>query len=155
MMPNFGGIIISLAALMAFATTGNAGILAASRTPMAMSRDGLLPGVISKTSKKLKTPHVAILITGILMLVIILSISVEALVKTASTIMILMFILMNASVVIMKYSGMQSYRPRFKAPLNPYLPVTAIAIYIFLIVEMGLVPIAITGGFKFGFYREF
>lgn len=147
MMGKFGGIIISLAALMAFATTGNAGILAASRTPMAMSRDGLLPGVISKTSEKFKTPHIAILITGFFMLVMIMTISVESLVKTASTIMILMFILMNVSVVIMKYSGIQSYRPRFKAPLNPYLPAAAIIIYIFLIVEMGIVPIAITGGF--------
>ena len=40
-----GAIIVGLGAFLAYATTGNAGILSASRSPMAMSRDGLLPGL--------------------------------------------------------------------------------------------------------------
>ena len=146
-MGKLGTVLVSVAAFLAFATTGNAGVLSASRTPMAMSRDGLLPGFFSKTNKRLKTPVISIVITGIFMITVIMAFSVEELVKVASTIMILMFILMNASVVIMRLSGMQSYRPRFLAPLNPWLQIATIVAYIFLIIEMGIVPITITGIF--------
>ena len=42
-----GFIILGLAAIAAFVTTANGGILAASRSPMAMSRDQLLPPLLS------------------------------------------------------------------------------------------------------------
>ena len=147
LMGKIGAVLISIAALLAFATTGNAGILSASRTPMAMSRDGLLPGYFSQTSRKFKTPHIAIIITTFFMLVIIACLSIENLVKVASTIQILMFMLMNASVVIMRHSGMQSYRPKFKAPWNPWLQIATILVYIFLIFEMGYVPLIMTACF--------
>lgn len=147
LMGKLGKTIIGIAAMLAFATTGNAGILSASRTPMAMSRDGLVPEIFSKTSKRFGTPWFSILITTGIMLAVILLFSVEDLVKTASTIMILMFILMNAAVVIMQYSGMQSYRPMFKAPFKPWMQIGTIVIYVILIAEMGYIPIAISGGF--------
>ncbi|AQT67972.1 putative amino acid permease YhdG [Anaerohalosphaera lusitana] len=142
-----GRDIINIAAFLAFATTANAGVLSSSRTPMAMSRDGLLPGLLARTSRRFKTPYIAILLTGSLMITLIVVFSVEDLIKTASTILILTFVLTNASVVIMRFSGMQAYRPKFKIPLNPYLPIVCIIIYIFLIVEMGIVPLITAGVF--------
>lgn len=146
-MGNWGVILIGAAAFMAFATTANAGILSASRTPMAMSRDGLLPEAFSKISKKFGTPYISLLLTFIFIAVVIAALDIEDLVKTASTMMILMFLLANLSVIIMRHSGMQSYRPTFKAPLTPWMQIVTIIIYIFLIVEMGYTPIAITAGF--------
>ena len=146
-MGRLGAVLVSVAAFFAFATTGNAGVLSASRTPMAMSRDGLLPGFLSKANKRLHTPVVSIAVTGCFMIVMIMAFSIEDLVKIASTIMILMFMLMNVSVVIMRFSGMQSYRPKFLAPLNPWLQIVTIVVYIFLIIEMGAVPLAMTGAF--------
>jgi len=143
----WGSLVIGIGALLAFATTANAGILSSSRTPMAMSRDGLLPEVFSRTSKIFRTPHFSIVITCTAMVFVIMVLSIEQLVKTASTIMILMFILMNASVVIMHHSGIQSYRPKLTAPLNPWLQIATIIAYVFLIFEMGYIPLAITGGF--------
>lgn len=146
-MGRTGQILISIAAFFAFATTGNAGILASSRTPMAMSRDGLVPAIFSKTSKRFKTPHYSLMITTALMISVIVPLSLVELVKTASTIMILMFMLINLSVIIMRHSGIQSYRPKFHVPLNPYLPIATIIIYGFLIVKMGTVPLIFTGAF--------
>lgn len=142
-----GMFIVDLAALFAFVTTANAGILSASRSPMAMSRDGLLPEFLSRTNQRFGTPHVAVIITSIFMIVVIATLSIEDLVKTASTMMILMFILVNVAVIIMRQSGMQSYRPVFRTPLYPFLPLLAIVLYSFLIVEMGTVPLLLTGGF--------
>jgi len=146
-MGRTGMIVVGTAALLAFATTGNAGILSASRTPMAMSRDGLVPEIFSRTSKRFSTPWFSILITTVFMIAVILAFSIVDLVKTASTIMILMFMLMNVAVVIMHYSGMQSYRPTFKAPLKPWLQIGTIAAYIVLIIEMGRVPLITTAVF--------
>ena len=142
-----GTVLITVAAMLAFATTANAGVMSASRTPLAMSRDGLMPGILSRTSGKFSTPVFSLALTGIFMMVVMTTLSLDNLVKTASTIMILMFILMNVSVIIMRHSGMQTYRPRFIAPFNPYLPIVTIIVYIFLIFEMGTVPLVLTGVF--------
>lgn len=144
---NTGRILIGTAAFFAFATTANAGLLSASRTPMAMSRDGLVPKFLSDTSRRFHTPHYSLFLTAVFMLVVIFTLSIENLVKTASTIMILMFILINVSVVIMRHSGIQGYRPRFKSPFTPWLQIGTVCVYIFLILEMGYFPLAMTAGF--------
>lgn len=149
-MGRTGVLVLSVAALFAFVTTANAGILAAARSPMAMSRDGLLPEALSRTSKRFHTPHVAITVTAALMMVAIAFLSIEDLVKTASTIMIVMFILVNVSVIIMRQSGLQNYRPKFKVPLYPWLQIAAVAVYGFLVFEMGAVPLILTGTFILG-----
>jgi len=142
-----GEVIIGFAGFLAFATTANAGILSASRSPMAMSRDGLLPGFLSRTNRRFGTPHVAIAVTAAFMILVIGFLSVEDLVKTASTIMILMFMLVNLAVIVMRNSGIKSYRPTFKAPLQPWPQIAAIVVYGFLIFEMGRVPLLLTGAF--------
>lgn len=145
-MGPIGIVLIDLAALFAFITTANAGILSAARSPMAMSRDGVLPERLGWVSTRFGTPYVAILLTSGMIIAAITFLSVEDLVKTASTIMLLMFTMRNVSVIVMRASPIQNYRPIFKVPLLPWLPLFAIAVYGFLIFEMGTVPLALTGG---------
>jgi amino acid transporter/mannitol/fructose-specific phosphotransferase system IIA component (Ntr-type) len=142
-----GFAILGVAAIAAFVTTANGGILAASRYPMAMSRDQLLPPLLARVSERFTTPHTSILLTGAFMIAAIVFLEIELLVKTASTLMIILFILVNASVIIMRESRIQSYRPKFKSPLYPYINVIAIISYGALIVDMGWVPLSITAGF--------
>jgi amino acid transporter/mannitol/fructose-specific phosphotransferase system IIA component (Ntr-type) len=142
-----GFVLLSIAAVAAFITTANGGILAASRSPMAMSRDRLLPPVLARVNRRFKTPHVSILLTGGFMIAAIVFLDIEALVKTASTLMIILFILVNASVIIMRESRIQSYRPKFNSPLYPYIHIFAIVAYGALIVDMGWIPLVTTAGF--------
>ena len=142
-----GFAILGLAAIAAFVTTANGGILAASRAPMAMSRDQLLPPLLARVNERFKTPHISILLTGAFMIAAIVFLDIEVLVKTASTLMIILFILDNASVIIMRESRIQSYRPKFKSPLYPYIHIFAIFAYAALIVDMGTVPLLITAAF--------
>ena len=60
-----GYFVISIAALLAFITTANAGIMSASRYPMALSRDHLLPSFISKVNSRFATPVRSLALTGI------------------------------------------------------------------------------------------
>jgi len=142
-----GFVLLSIAAVAAFVTTANGGILAASRSPMAMSRDQLLPPVLARINKRFKTPHISILLTGGFMIAAIVFLDIEALVKTASTLKIILFVLSNVSVIAMRESRIQSYRPKFKSPLYPYVHIFAIVAYGALIVDMGWIPLATTGGF--------
>jgi amino acid transporter/mannitol/fructose-specific phosphotransferase system IIA component (Ntr-type) len=142
-----GFVLLSVAAIAAFVTTANGGILAASRSPMAMSRDQLLPPLLARVNDRFKTPHISVLLTGGFMVMAIAFLDIELLVKTASTLMIILFILVNASVIIMRESRIQSYRPKFKSPLYPYIHIFAIIAYSALIIDMGTVPLLITAGF--------
>jgi len=81
------------------------------------------------------------------MVVAIVLFDIESLVKVASTLMIILFILVNASVIIMRESKIQAYRPMFKAPLYPYIYVIAIVCYLVLIVSMGALPLLVCGSF--------
>lgn len=146
-MPTYGYATLAVAAIAAFITTANGGILAASRSPMSMSRDRLLPAALSKVNRRFSTPHVSILITSIFMLCAIIFLDIEMLVKTASTVMIILFILVNLSVIIMRESKIQSYRPMFRCPLYPYLQIAAVIAYFALLADMGIVPLTICGLF--------
>ncbi|MHC4925884.1 MAG: amino acid permease [Planctomycetota bacterium] len=143
----FGFILLSCAALAAFVTTANGGIFAASRSPLAMSRDHLMPERLSHISKRFGTPHLSIMLTCGFMIFAVVFLELEMLVKTASTMMILLFILDNASVIFMRESKILSYRPRFRAPLYPYLQAVTIVIYVLLLIDMGMVPLLICAAF--------
>jgi len=147
LMGPLGGIIMAIAALIAFITTANAGILAASRFPMAMSRDQLLPAFFQRVNAKFQTPQISILLTSAFMICTILFLSLEELIKTASTLMIFLFMFVNISHIIMRASKIPNYRPTFKAPLCPWLQILGIFAYGFLIFEMGRVSLIITGAF--------
>ncbi len=142
-----GRVIMALAAILAFITTANAGILSASRSPMAMSRDKLLPGFFRDVNARYGTPHVSIILTSFFMIVVILFLALEDLVKTASTLMLILFMFVNLAVIVMRESRIHSYRPSFVCPFYPWLQIAALLAYGFLIFEMGEVPIIITGAF--------
>ena len=143
----WGGILLAAGAMLAFCTTANSGILSASRSPMAMGRDGLIPAAAQKVSRRFGTPYVSIVLTGVFMIVVIAALDLENLVKVASTMMLMLFVLVNVAVLIMRHSKIQNYRPLYTAPLYPWLQLAGIAVYLFLIVEMGRVPLLTTAVF--------
>ena len=141
---SIGPVLIVVAAIAAFASTGNAGILSASRYPLAMARDRLLPDSFASIGR-FNTPTRAILVTVLLMLVIIFALSEEGVAKLASAFQLLIFALLNFAVVVMRESRIPSYAPGYRSPLYPWMQVAGIAIPGFLIAEMGTLAIAFTG----------
>jgi basic amino acid/polyamine antiporter, APA family len=149
-MGNIGIFITAVAAILAFVSTANAGIMAASRSPMAMSQDRLLPTFFSKVNEKYNTPHYSIIVTTLFMIAVILFLDLELLIKTASTLKILLFAFVNIAVIIMRESGVENYRPKFKSPLYPWIQIFALIAYSFLLIEMGKTPLIISGIFMSG-----
>ncbi len=146
-MGRLGSVALAIAAILAFVTTANSGIASASRSPMAMSRDGLLPGFLQKLSPGRGIPYLSVVVTSAFMVLVIGFLSIENLVKTASTMMLILFALVNVAVIVMRESKVQGYRPVFRSPFYPWAQIAAVGLYGFLIVKMGLVPIIITALF--------
>ncbi len=140
-----GATVLAFAALCAFLTTGNAGILAASRTVMAMSQDGLLPPWLRLVGKKRGTPHYAILFTSAFMLSVILLLKLEVFVKAASALKILLFMFVMLSLIMMRESRIPTYRPSWRCPFYPWLQIAGVLCYGFLLVELGSLVLAIAG----------
>jgi len=131
-----GRIVLGIAAIFAFISTANAGIMAASRYPLALSRDKLLPGMLGRINERFKTPHFSILVTGIVMSVF-LFLELGMLVKAASAVMILTYSFSCLSIIILRESRLQNYQPVFKSPLYPWIQIAGIAGSIFLLIGMG------------------
>jgi amino acid transporter/mannitol/fructose-specific phosphotransferase system IIA component (Ntr-type) len=136
-MGRFGLVALSIAAILAFVSTGNAGIMAASRTPMAMGRDKLLPGFFAIVNHRFGTPHYSILFTGGAMICAVLFLNFENLIKVASSLKLLLFMLANLSVISMRESKLRNYQPKFRSPLYPWIQISGIIGYGYLLVQMG------------------
>ena len=143
-MGDWGGILLSIAAILAFVSTANAGILAASRYPLALSRDGLLPGQLGCVNERFCTPHVSILVTGAFMTASLL-LRLDALVKAASTVLILSYLFSCLSIVILRESRLQNYRPTFHAPLYPWVQIAGIAGFGWLLFGLGRTALVTAG----------
>ncbi|KPK67543.1 hypothetical protein AMJ87_13200 [candidate division WOR_3 bacterium SM23_60] len=143
----FGVVITAIAAILAFVSTANAGIMSAARYPLAMSRDHITPAFFTKVHKKFKTPYAAIVFTTLFMIGIISFLNLEVLIEAASTMLLLLYVSANLSVIVMRESKLQNYQPSFRSPLYPYAQIIAILGYGFLIYDMGKDTLIITAVF--------
>lgn len=156
-MGRAGKIALGLAAIFAFLSTANAGIMTAARSLVPLSRDGLLPRGLAKINERFGTPHNALLATAG-MIIPALLLKLDVLVEAASVVLILTNILACISVIILRESRLQNYQPRFRAPLYPWSQIAGIAGFSFLIFEMGAEALLITvllivgGLFVYWFY---
>ncbi|MFP4025160.1 MAG: amino acid permease [Thiohalospira sp.] len=133
-------IMVVLAALAAFASTGNAGIMSSSRYPLAMSRDKILPPVFGKIDKKFHVPIFSIIITSAIIILIILFVSEEGIAKMASAFQLLIFFFINLAVIVFRNSKILSYDPGFKSPFYPWIQILGMFFSFILIIHMGWVP---------------
>ena len=136
-LPSAGVALVVLAALAAFASAVNAGILAAARYPMAMARDGLLPEIAGRLSRY-GTPAFGVIATGVAIALVVLLLDAESIAKLASAFVLLTLGLLNIAVLVLRASHIRSYAPAFKAPFYPLTQFAGIAISVFLISQLGL-----------------
>ncbi len=138
-----GSKIVGVGAILAFVSTANAGIMSASRYPLAMSKDGLLPKFLGKISPKQGTPYYSVLLTGVFMSLAIF-LRLEILVKIASELLVILYLLTNIAVIIMRESKLHNYQPKFYSPLYPGIQVLGILGCLFLLAEMGKFLLMVT-----------
>ncbi len=141
---NSGVIVMSIAALIAFSASANAGLTAASRYPLAMSRDRLAPDFLKRIGR-FHTPTNSILVTTGLMIFFIIILSPEGIAKLASAFQLMLFGLINLAVIVMRESKIDSYDPGFRSIWYPWVQIIGIFTTLVLIPELGMLPVIVSG----------
>ncbi|MCU0599709.1 MAG: amino acid permease, partial [Desulfobacterales bacterium] len=153
----WGKIYYAVIAIVSFMSAANAGIMGASRYPMALSRDGLLPEFIGRIHEHFRTPYYSIMTTGVLMTGA-LFLKLDVIVKTASSVLILTYIFTCLALIIMRESRLQNYQPRLRVPLYPWLQIAGISGLCLLLYEIGMEALisasvlGVAGLFVYWFY---
>ncbi|CAI48414.1 transport protein (probable substrate cationic amino acids) [Natronomonas pharaonis DSM 2160] len=144
-----GVIAVTVAALLALASTANAGLLSASRFPFAMARDDLAPSAFATVSERFGTPVLAVATTGAVMLVMIAYLPIDQVAKLGSAFQILVFILVNLALVGFREGALEEYNPEFVSPLYPWMQLFGMASGFVVLTQIGLFPfaaaVAVTG----------
>ncbi len=125
LMP-MGNLLLTLAVIFAATSALNATLFSAARVSFALGRDRLLPAVLAKTSKRRKTPLVALFFTGVIVLVVATCLPTMDVASSASMMFLLLFFLVNLSVIKIRRNMGDELKYGFLMPLFPLFPIAAI-----------------------------
>lgn len=129
-----GGALVAVAGMAASISSVSTAIMVQSSITRGMSRDGYLPKALLTVHKRFGTPHVAVVANSFLvMLLAAIGASVGFLGYAASFASILVFALVNLSVVKLREHKPHLERP-LKAPFYPLTPIVGIIMSFMLLV---------------------
>lgn len=129
-------LIFALASVLAIASVVLTVLYGQTRILMSMSRDGLVPAVFGKVSKRTGTPVAGTLITGIAVAVTAGFIPLGALADATSIGTLFAFALVGVSVMYLRKRQPQAPRT-FRVPLYPITPILGIFACLFLMSQLG------------------
>lgn len=130
-MPAFGVAIIVVGGLLSTMSALNATVMAASRVAFSMGRDRWLPKEVARIDPKRRTPVVAIVATGIILVVMAVALPLEVVGSAASLIFLLTFALVNLSVIVLRRKAPEIPRG-YRVPFYPVVPILGIVLNVFL-----------------------
>ena len=142
----FGAAALLGGGLLATLSSANASILSASRSIYALSRDELVPSQVERINRRYRTPHVALLLTGGIIVALILFGRVEVLAEVASLLHLFMYGLICVALLVLRQSPPDGYQPSFRCPGYPVVPVLGALTSFGLVAFMNPLSIAIGGG---------
>jgi mannitol/fructose-specific phosphotransferase system IIA component (Ntr-type) len=138
-------MVMTIAALLAFFSVANAGILGASRYPLAMSRDRLMPATFNRLGR-FGTPTLSIWLTVGLVIICVTTFNPLNIAKLAGAFQLLLFAFNCLAVIVMRESRIDSYDPGFRSPWYPWAHIAGIVAPIALIIAMGWLPMVFSAG---------
>jgi amino acid transporter/nucleotide-binding universal stress UspA family protein len=124
-MPRFGVALIVFGGLFSTMSALNASVLASSRVGFSMGRERMLPPQLGTIHMRRRTPHIAVLVTGAIIIAIAVGLPLEVVGSGASLMFLLSFALTNAAMIRIRIK--EPDLPRgYRAPLFPWLPILGI-----------------------------
>ncbi len=124
-MPSVGVLIIVLGGLFSTMSALNATVLASSRVAFSMGRERKLPPLLALIHPVRRTPHIAVLVTGVILILIAVALPIEAVGSAASLLFLLSFTLVNASLILIRRREPELQRG-YRVPLFPLPPILGI-----------------------------
>ena len=103
LMP-YGALVMILGGLASTMSALNATIYSSSRVSFAMGRDRDLPAIFGRIHPHNKTPHVAVWLSGLLIISVAITLPVADVASGASITFLLLFLMVNISLIRMRES---------------------------------------------------
>lgn len=125
LMP-YGNFFLTLAVIFASVSALNATIYSATRASYALGRDRMLPKIFSNISRKQKTPWVALLFTGVIVITVAVVLPTMDVASSASIMFLFLFFLVNLSVIKIRLNMGDELSYGFIMPFFPWPPILAI-----------------------------
>ena len=114
----FGIVLGALAAT-------NSLIFSSSRVSFAMGRDGTLPKALGRLHPTKRTPHVSIAASGLLIVLMTLTLDINTVAASAGIMFLLLFVMVNWSAIVLRRT-MPDVKRYYKMPFFPWPPVLGI-----------------------------
>lgn len=132
-MGDAGGVLFAIAGMVASLSALGTSLTVQSSIARGMSRDKYLPKALLLTHRRFGSPHVAIISGSLFVMLLSVIGAVEFLGYAASFGSLLVFALVNLSLLRLRRKKPYMERP-FKTPLYPFMPIAGIIVPIALLV---------------------
>jgi APA family basic amino acid/polyamine antiporter len=145
LMGRGGYILVLLGGILATVSSANASVMAASRVSFAMGRDELMPDWFNQIHSRFRTPYRSIAVTGGLTMLIltVLGRHLELLAEVAGFLSLILYSLITLACIIMRHARLDWYKPSFRTPGYPLVPVLGLMGCIFVIINTSRVSLII------------
>ncbi|MFC1821332.1 amino acid permease [Thermodesulfobacteriota bacterium] len=126
LMPSYGSLLVTITVIFASTSALNATIYSATRASYALGRDRMLPAFFSKLHSKRRTPYLALLFTGGLVIIVAAFLPTIDVASSASMMFLFLFFLVNLCAIRIRRHMSDEMAYGFIMPLFPLPPLLAI-----------------------------
>ncbi len=130
-----GGVLLLIGGVISTVSALNATIYSSSRVAFAMGRDRNFPSFFSKVNPKNFTPQWSILISLFIIVLMAVSLPIEAVASAADIMFLLLFLQVNLAMISLRKKRKDLDRG-YITPLFPYLTIIGILLLLFLAIYM-------------------
>ncbi len=141
-----GGIVVSIACIVATLTTVNGALAGGTRIAFALSRNDFLPSIFKKVHPKFRTPFLALALTVLVAGSFVLTRSVDFIVYAISLGYSVTAIMVALALLRLRKTEPNLYRP-FKVPFYPYLPIISIVALLLMITTLSVQSLILGAAF--------
>jgi APA family basic amino acid/polyamine antiporter len=120
-MPGFGIQLIGVGIIIGALAAINSTLFSSSRVAFAMGRDRALPVSFGKLHKTKMTPHIAIFVSGAIIISMTVFLPIAKIAAAADIMFLLLMVFVNIAVVTLRYKR-PNVRRKYLMPLFPLIP---------------------------------
>ncbi|MGG3571909.1 amino acid permease [Bacillus gobiensis] len=135
---NWAAAIIDIGAILGMTTVMLVMLYGQTRVMFAMSRDGLVPSILSKVHPKHGTPYISTWFFGIIAALLGGFVPLDELASLVNIGTLSAFVLISIAVIVLRYTRPDLPRA-FRCPAVPVIPALAVVFCVFLIYNLGSV----------------
>lgn len=130
----YGTLLILLTGILSALAALNATTFSSARVGYALGRDHVFPDAAARIHSENQTPHVSVILSGVLIAVMAVSLPIAQVAAAADLMFLLLFLQVNYSMIKLRREHGAELPYGYLAPWFPYIPIAGIITKLFLAV---------------------